>query len=194
MTVKSKAKTQVKTVKAGAKRAKSPGKKVPAKTQMTAPAKTPATTPIKKRVEAVAAIEPPDNKEIYRRFCDDVLNGNHIERATQFLDPVVVSHSPLPEQQPGADGFIASLTAMRAAFPDLRAEATHLVAEGDHVAARFQVTATHSGDFFGIRATGRKIHYEEQVFVRFAGGRIVEHWAVADGLSILQQLGGQAPH
>jgi predicted ester cyclase len=141
----------------------------------------------------VAAVAGPDNKEIYRRFCDDVLNGNHVERATQFLDPVVVSHSPLPEQQPGADGFIASLTAMRAAFPDLNAVATHLVAEGEFVAARLQVSATHSGDFFGIRATGRRIHYEEQVFVRFAGGRIVEHWAVADGLSILQQLDGEAP-
>lgn len=174
-----KAKTRAKTLKAGAKKAKAParGKKVPAK----------------KGLKMAAAADAPDNKAIYRRFCDDVLNGNNVERATQFLDPVVVSHSPLPEQQPGADGFIASLTAMRAAFPDLNAVATHLVAEGEFVAARLQVSATHSGDFFGIRATGRRIHYEEQVFVRFAGGRIVEHWAVADGLSILQQLDGEGP-
>jgi predicted ester cyclase len=174
-TVKSKSKSKAKTAgKAGAKKAKVPAKKLPA-------------TKV-----SVAAVEPVDNKELYRRFCEDVLNGNNVERATQFLDPVVVSHSPLPEQQPGADGFIASLGAMRAAFPDLNAVATHLVAEGEFVAARLQVSATHSGDFFGIRATGRRIHYEEQVFVRFAGGRIVEHWSVADGLSILQQLDGDA--
>lgn len=154
---------------------------------------SPKKVAVKKAVTAAAAPQP-DNKEIYRRFCDDVLNGNAVERATQFLDPVVVSHSPLPEQQPGADGFIASLGAMRAAFPDLQAVATHLVAEGEFVAARLQVSATHSGDFFGIRATGRRIQYEEQVFVRFAGGRIVEHWSVADGLSILQQLDGQSAH
>lgn len=163
--------------------------------------KAPTKKPVVKKkaaamkiVEAAPTADRPGNKEIYRRFCDDVLNGNNVERATQFLDPVVVSHSPLPEQQPGADGFIASLGAMRAAFPDLHAVATHLVAEGEFVAARLQVSATHSGDFFGIRATGRRIQYEEQVFVRFAGGRIVEHWAVADGLSILQQLDGQSPH
>ncbi len=174
-----KAKTRAKTVKVGAKkaRASAPAKKLPAK----------------KVAKVAAVVDQPDNKEIYRRFCDDVLNGNNVERATQFLDPVVVSHSPLPEQQPGADGFIASLGAMRVAFPDLNAVATHLVAEGEFVAARLQVSATHSGDFFGIRATGRRIHYEEQVFVRFAAGRIVEHWAVADGLSILQQLDGEAP-
>ena len=176
-----KAKKKAKTaVKAGAKKARAP---VPAKKHQSM-----------KVVKVPAAVDQTDNKEIYRRFCADVLNGNNIERATQFLDPVVVSHSPLPEQQPGSDGFIASLTAMRAAFPDLNAVATHLVAEGEFVAARLQVSATHSGDFFGIRATGRRIQYEEQVFVRFAGGRIVEHWAVADGLSILQQLDGQTPH
>jgi predicted ester cyclase len=142
----------------------------------------------------VVADSAASNKEIYRRFVEQVLNAGDYEVALRLLDPVVVSHSPLPEQQPGSAGFIAALTAMRMAFPDLHALATHFVAEGDCVAARFQVSATHSGDFFGIRATGRKIHYEEQAVVRFAGGRIVEHWAVADGLSILQQLGGDIPH
>jgi predicted ester cyclase len=156
--------------------------------------KVAAPAPAVRLAAAIVAVHEHSNKDIYRRVCDEVLNGSNAETATQLLDPVVVSHSPLPEQQPGAAGFIESLSAMRQAFPDLRAVATHLVAEGDHVAARLEVSATHSGDFFGIRATGRRIQYEEQVFVRFAGGRIVEHWAVADGLSILQQLGGEVPH
>jgi predicted ester cyclase len=131
------------------------------------------------------------NKDIYRRFYEEVLNGGQFELATEFLDPVVVSHNPLPGQQPGVAGFVAALTEMRRAFPDLRAVATQVVAEDDHVAARLHVTATHQGDFFGLRATGREIHYEEHVLVRFAGRRIVEHWAVADGLAIMQQLGGE---
>jgi predicted ester cyclase len=179
---KAKTKTKTKTP-AGAKRSIKPAVKAKGAAKGDA-----------KRASAAAAIPAvPDSKQLYRRFVDEVINAGNTVVAAELLDPVVVSHSPLPEQQPGAAGFIASLTAMRQAFPDLRAVATHLVAEGDHVAARFQVTATHSGDFFGIRATGREIHYEEQVFVRFAGGRIVEHWAVADGLSILQQLGGDLP-
>jgi predicted ester cyclase len=182
---KTKPKTSAKT------RAKIATRKPVTKGQAKAPAK-----PVARRAATMAVVPAPapTNKEIYRRFVDEVLNTGNYEVAMQLLDPVVVSHSPLPEQQPGASGFIASLTAMRKAFPDLHARATHFVAEGDCVAARFQVSATHSGDFFGIRATGRKIHYEEQAIVRFAGGRIVEHWAVADGLSILQQLGGELPH
>jgi predicted ester cyclase len=177
-----KAKTKSKTgVKTSAKKpAKAPAKRVTKTAAPPAPAPAPG----------VASV----NKEIYRRFCDEVLNGGDFEAAARYLDPVVVSHSPLPGQQPGASGFITAITAMRKAFPDLHAVATHVVAEGDHVAARFQVTATHRGDFVGIRATGRAIHYEEFVMVRFAGGRIVEHWAVADGLALMQQLEGTSSH
>jgi predicted ester cyclase len=162
-----------------------PAKRVAKKTSPAAKsAPAPAPAPAAERT----------HKETYRRFCDEVLNGGDFQVAAQLLDPVVVSHSPLPGQQPGATGFVAALTAMRDAFPDLHAVATHVVAEGDLVAARFQVTATHAGDFAGIRATGRKIHYEEFVMVRFAGGRIIEHWAIADGLALMQQLEGSAAH
>ena len=136
----------------------------------------------------------PGNKEIYGQFCEEILNNGRFERAAEFLDPVVVTHNPLPGQEPGAAGFVAALTSMREAFPDLHVAATHVIAEGEHVAARFQVSGTHHGDFIGIRATGRTLQYEEFVVVRFAGGRIVEHWGVADGLAIMQQLGGESAH
>jgi predicted ester cyclase len=189
-----KAKTKIKA-KTGAKTGSAIATRKPAtKAKAAAKGVTPRAVTTRNVATTAAAHSASSNKEIYRQFVEQVLNAGNYEVALRLLDPVVVSHSPLPEQQPGAAGFIASLTAMRKAFPDLHALATHFVAEGDLVAARFQVSATHSGDFFGIRATGRKIHYEEQAVVRFAGGRIVEHWAVADGLSILQQLGGDIPH
>lgn len=149
---------------------------------------------VTKKVVRATAMTPavaisPTPKETYQRFCDEVVNGGNFDLATQLLDPVVVTHNPLPGQPPGAAGFVEALMTMRAAFPDLRAVATHVVGEGDHVAARLQVTATHQGDFIGIPATGRQIQYEEFVVVRFAGGRIIEHWGVADGLAIMQQLG-----
>jgi predicted ester cyclase len=130
-----------------------------------------------------------DEKSVYQGFIADVLNGGHFELAEQYLDPVVVSHNPFPGQAPGIAGFVAALQAFRVAFPDLRATATHYVAEGDKVVGRFEVRGTHQGDFMGLAPTGRSIHYEEIAIVRLAGGRIIEHWAVADALAIMQQLG-----
>jgi steroid delta-isomerase-like uncharacterized protein len=130
-----------------------------------------------------------DNKSVYQEFVTEVLNGGRFERAEQFLDEDVVSHNPFPGQQPGLAGFIDAMRAFRAAFPDLHANATQYIAEGDKVVGHFDVQGTHRGDFMGLAATGKPIHYEEIAIVRLARGRIVEHWAVADALAIMQQLG-----
>jgi predicted ester cyclase len=151
----------------------------------------PKTTTRAKAKPAAVPAEPsaPSSKSIYQAFVDDVLNGGRFELADKYLDPVVVSHNPFPGQQPGIDGFVGALRAFRIAFPDLHAHATHYIEEGDRVVGRFEVKGTHQGDFMGLPATGRPIHYEEIAIVRLAGGRIVEHWAVADALAIMQQLG-----
>lgn len=137
---------------------------------------------------ATPAVPVHDNKAIYQGFVAEILNAGRFETTARYLDDVVLSHNPFPEQRPGREGFEAALRAFREAFPDLQVKASHLVAEGDLVVGRFEVTGTHRGPFMGIAATGNAIHYEEMAVVRFAGGRIVEHWSVADGLAILQQL------
>jgi len=41
----------------------------------------------------------------------------------------------------------------------------------------------------GVAPTGKQVTWTQISVVRFSQGRIVEDWAVADELSILQQLG-----
>lgn len=145
-----------------------------------------ASLPAAPKVSPASA---PDDRSVYQGFVADLLNAGRFELAEKYLDPVVVSHNPFPGQAPGIDGFVGALREFRAAFPDLSVRATHYVAEGDKVVGRFEVQGTHQGEFMGLAPTGRAVHYEEIAIVRLAGGRIVEHWAVADALAILQQLG-----
>ena len=161
-----------------------PPSKKPVKVALsTKPAPTPQPAP------PAAVLEPVrDNKSIYRAFIEEILNGGRFEAVPQYLDPVVMSHNPFPDQKPGREGFESALRAFREAFPDLHVEASHLVAEGELVVGRFEVTGTQRGPFMGVAATDNAIRYEEMAIVRFAGGKIVEHWSVADGLAILQQL------
>jgi predicted ester cyclase len=51
------------------------------------------------------------------------------------------------------------------------------------------MTGTHKGDFAGIAPTGRSINVPFADFLRFSGGKVVEHWGVTDGGTMLQQLG-----
>lgn len=132
-------------------------------------------------------------RDRWLRFCSEVVSAGNLEVADRLVHHDVVSHNPLPGQQPGLAGFKDALMLFRAAFPDLRSTPTHIVCEGSMLASRCEVTATHQGDFMGIAATGRTIRYEEMIMVRFDGGLIVEHWSVADAMSIMAQLGVNQP-
>jgi predicted ester cyclase len=49
--------------------------------------------------------------------------------------------------------------------------------------------ATHQGAFGGIPATGKSVTFDVIDIFTVADGQLTEHWAVADFLSVMQQLG-----
>lgn len=167
-----------------------PQPKSKAKASTKAPAKDrlkPSSSAAAKPAAVVAPVAH-DHKAIYLKFIEEVLNAGNFSVAATYLAPDVKTHNGLPGQEPGFDGFVAALKAFHGAFPDLRAEVTHAVAEGEHVVGRFEVSGTHRGAFLGMPGSGRKVRYEEIAIVRMADGKIAEHWSVADALAILQQL------
>jgi predicted ester cyclase len=129
------------------------------------------------------------NKRAFRRFYDEFVNKGTEAAADELLAPDLVSHSPFPGQPPGSAGVKETFARFRAAFPDLRARLEDVVAEGDRVVGRFTVGGTHKGEFMGQAPTGKRVSYEEMVILRFQDGRIVEHWAVADALALMQGIG-----
>ena len=64
-----------------------------------------------------------------------------------------------------------------------------MIAEGDKIVGRVTLTGTHQGELMGIPATGKKVSFSEIHIVRISNGKVVEHWEVADTMSMMQQLG-----
>lgn len=158
-------------------------------TSRPAPAPKAMSKPAAKAVSAPApAPAKPDNKATYLKFVEEVLNAGNFSVAATYLSPDVTTHNGFPGQEPGLDGFVAALKAFHGAFPDLRANVTHAVADGDLVVGRLEITGTQRGTFLGMPGSGRKVRYEEMAMVRMDDGKIAEHWSVADALAILQQL------
>ena len=50
------------------------------------------------------------------------------------------------------------------------------------------MTGTHTGVFFGIEPTGKKIEVHQMQFERIFDGKMIEHWRVTDDLSMMKQL------
>jgi steroid delta-isomerase-like uncharacterized protein len=80
-------------------------------------------------------------------------------------------------------------TGFFAALPDLTATMEDLVVSGDRVVGRFVYRGTHSGEFMGIPATGRRVEMRSIDIWRVADGMFVEHWDELNTLQLLQQMG-----
>jgi predicted ester cyclase len=63
------------------------------------------------------------------------------------------------------------------------------IAEGDKVAARCTVRATHAGDGLGFAATQRAMEITGIAIVRVKDGKIIEAWNNFDFMGMFQQLG-----
>jgi hypothetical protein len=85
------------------------------------------------------------------------------------LDPSMDTMAP-PER------VRSEIKLVKEAFPDMRYSIKELVAEGELVVLIWEFTGTHSGDFFGIKATNEKTSVRGYEVVEFRNGLMVRHF------------------
>jgi len=132
------------------------------------------------------------NQVVARRFVEEIFNKKNLLLVNQFMDPNSVMHMTMGDFK-GLEGFKQFFNPFLTAFPDMRIVNDDEMAAGDKVMFRQTVTGTHTGSFMGIPPTGKKFAFQEIVVNRFAGGKVVESWGVADLLGLMQQLGLAPP-
>ena len=131
-----------------------------------------------------------ENKALYRRFVEEVLNNKDLSAIDELVAEDFTDHSPPPPGVPtGTEGLKLIFASYFKAFPDLHVAIDLLMAEDDLVAAYHTVTCTHTGDFLGIPPTGKPVRVEEAHISRYANGKVVEHWIQMDMMNMMQQLG-----
>ena len=130
-----------------------------------------------------------ENKALVSRYIDELQNKGNPDAVDEFLSPDYVNHIAAPGQDPGPEGTRTFIAMMAKAFPDLHAEIHAQYAEGDDVVTHKTIHATHKGEFMGVPATGKHVDIKVIDILRVSDGKITDHWAVADSLSMLEALG-----
>jgi len=134
------------------------------------------------------------NKADARRFVDEVVNRGNLALIDELLAPDFVDRSAPPGVPPTREGVKTFFAMIRGAFPDLHTTIDDQIAEGDRVVLRTTNHGTMKGEFAGMPPSGKSAAWASVHILRFADGNQVEHWAVDDQLSMLQQLGfAEAP-
>lgn len=133
-------------------------------------------------------------REVVNHFFERLWNARELDLAERLIDPDCRTH----QLQSGGDGagIARGPDAVRhhisdwlRAFPDLEMRVGQSVVEGDRVASHCTMIGTHSDEWMGLPATGKRIHIEMMVIHKVAKDRIVEDWVLVESYGLFQQLG-----
>ena len=130
-----------------------------------------------------------DDAANYRRIPLEVFNEGKVELVEELLSEDFVEHAAPPGFPTDRNALTEFVNGIRRAFPDFKYEILGQWADGDMHIGWLRASGTMDGDFMGMPASGKSASWEESHIGRYANGRLVEHWAVIDQLSMLTQLG-----
>lgn len=131
-----------------------------------------------------------ENKAAFRRYVEKVWIEGDLDVGDEVFAEKYLSHPPdAPAEERTPEDVKRFVTEWRSAFSDTENVIEDMIGEGDKVLNRWRIQATHTGEFRGIPATGKRITVTGMGLFRFSDGKVVESWDSFDQLGMMRQLG-----
>ncbi|MCP4536429.1 MAG: ester cyclase [Chloroflexi bacterium] len=128
------------------------------------------------------------NKEIALGVSEAIMNGEW-EKVDELLDDdffyVGDGADPINKQQ--YIGFMRGV--LCTGMTDMDMKFLRVIAEGDLVSVDYTNDMTHSGEFYGIPATNKRIVGTGQFIREVKNGKVTAEWQTTNALGLMQQLG-----
>ncbi len=130
------------------------------------------------------------NKELMKKF-ETMINTADENLAEELVDANAPFYTPAsPEALYGGKGYLSVVHWMRKGFSDVQWHITDMVADEDKVAVKWDLTATHDGNFMDFKPTGKKISVCVMNFYYFNNdGKITKDVAAEGMIGILRGIG-----
>jgi steroid delta-isomerase-like uncharacterized protein len=119
----------------------------------------------------------------------DAVNSMDLDSLDEHYTEDYAEHNAFGGMLPGLEGVKQTLTQFFAGMPDQHFEVDDIFAEGTKVVVRGTVTATHTGDFFGIPASNKRLSWSGIEIVDVRDGKVAERWLLADTMGMMKQMG-----
>ena len=130
------------------------------------------------------------NKELARRFYEEVGNGQNPAVANELFTADHKYHDPASPGVPDGPAGIANLfAAYYTAYSGAHWDVEEIIATEDTVVTRWIGSGTHTAPLMGIPPTNRKARVSGISVQRVRNGKISETWNNWDALGMLQQIG-----
>ncbi len=127
--------------------------------------------------------------KMYETTWDNIVNKRQIDQIneTNFDKNVIMVMSP--ENIVGTEGMKAYYQNFLTGFSDITFTVKNIFGQGDQIVKHWNFKGTHSGDFFGIPSTGKKVDVEGVTLVKMKNGKIAQEQDFMDSALFMQQLG-----
>lgn len=132
-----------------------------------------------------------DNKAVALAFIDRVFVHGDPSAVDGLATEDFSAHTFGP-QPVGREMLKAALPRVADGISDADFRIDDVIAEGDRVAVRLTSSATHTGTFMGMPASGRRYSIQEIHIFRIRGSRVSEHWHEFDKRALTEQLKPEA--
>jgi predicted ester cyclase len=129
------------------------------------------------------------NKEIIRRYLEEVINTGNVDKIEDFISPDYVEVYEGKRYPLGIKGAREHIVGVRQTYPDLKVTVEQQIAEGEWIATSIVARGTHLGVWMGIKPTGQVITFTGVNIDRVVNRRIVEHGGASNMLEPLLAVG-----
>ena len=120
--------------------------------------------------------------------CKVVWEAGNLAAIDRFYDAAFVDHDPIPQLPPGREGLKLFVGMLCEAFGDRTFTVDVVFADGERVARRWTMTATHRAPFLGVPTTNKQVRMSGIDLLRIHDGKIVEIWHTEDVAGLMQQI------
>ena len=145
-------------------------------------------------IEKASCQDKDGNKKVARFYIEEIVNKQKLELLNQVFADSFLVHILIDSTQNlhSIEAQAEFLKYLFKAFPDIHYTVGDIIGEGDKIAMRLTLSATHKDEFWGYKASGNRINYLSEIFFfRFTNGKVVESWVQFDLHNLFRQLKGE---
>lgn len=129
------------------------------------------------------------NISMYSETWDEIINSGNLDliNNANFTDDITLVMSP--ENIVGIDGFKDYYSNFVTGFSDVEFTMVDVFGQDDKLVKHWKFKGNHTGDFFGIPATGKAVDVEGTTLVKMKDGKIAQEQDFMDNVIFMGQLG-----
>lgn len=128
------------------------------------------------------------NIKMYTHVWDEIINKGKLDmfNDSNFTKDVVMHASP--NDIVGIDSARAYYANYLTGFSNITFIIKDVFGQGEKLVKQWNFKGTHTGNFFGIPATGKKVSLDGVTLVRMSNGKIAEERDFFDNMDFMMQL------